>query len=593
MNGIKKVLAVFLALMIAVPAVFAAGADDAPLPEGFLTYTVADGKATVTGVTDRYYEGAITLPDYIEGCPVTNVTSGFFSGLRGYVTTLTLPSTLELIGGGNCGQTSIVERYAISSGNPYFSVDEAGALFDKAKTVLYRFPMVSPVTEYEIPDSVTVLQTYAFANMNVLEYVKVPSGVEAIPDMCFTFSHSLKTIELSEGVKTIGNNSISECRNLERVSLPSTLESIRATGISGCPKLRELVIPAAVREIVGVWAIGDNSGLERVVFLGEPEIIYSAALRGDTSLKEVRFTGSESAWNGNSYLAALDLQGAELRCGYVHLPDAETFFKDGFLSVDGAEEIPAVPDGGFADWTDYAADCEALRIGESVVSVGANAFADFGELTEVVTEGGAVAVASGAFAGCGKLDTVIALGDITPEKDALPDGASVYVPEGSGVNGDNVIKYNCKDGVLSFEGAIDTDAYRFLDTVAVLCGKVGTVSEIRVTSLRLSNVALTYIDKNGDRRYIEDNTLTDGAITAGATGGDGKEVALTFNDLCAGIADGTITSFYLSTSMEQDDEQIDSQVDFNIVEQIVIVFRKILKTIVTLLNRLFKLIKGL
>ncbi|MBQ1552895.1 MAG: leucine-rich repeat domain-containing protein, partial [Clostridia bacterium] len=426
-----------------------------------------------------------------------------------------------------------------------------------------------------------------------LEYVKVPSGVEAMPDMCFTFSHSLKTIELSEGVKTIGNNSIAECRNLERVSLPSTLESIRATGISGCPKLRELVIPAAVREIVGVWAIGDNSGLERVVFLGEPEIVYSAALRGDTSLKEVRFTGSESAWNGNASLAALDLQGAELRCGYVHLPDAETFFKDGFLSVDGAEAIPAVPDGGFADWTDYSADCEALRIGESVVSVGANAFADFGELTEVVTEGEAVAVAADAFAGCGKLDTVIALGDITPEKGALPDGASVYVPEGSGVNGDNVIKYNCKDGVLSFDGAIDTDAYRFLDTVAVLCGKVGTVSEIRVTSLRLSNVALTYIDKNGDRQMIEDNTLTDGAITAGATGGDGKEVALTFNELCAGIADGTITSFYLSTSMEQDDEQIDSQVDFNIVEQIVIVLRKILKTIVTLLNRLFLLLKSL
>lgn len=593
MNGIKKVLAVFLALMIAVPTVFAAGADDAPLPEGFLTYTLTDGKATVTGVTDKNYEGAITLPDYIEGCPVTSVTSGFFAGLRGYVTTLTLPSTLERIEGDNCGQTSIVERYAISSGNPYFSVDEAGALFDKAKTVLYRFPMVSPVTEYALPDSVTVLQTYAFANMNVLEYVKVPSGVESIPAMCFTFSHSLKTIELCEGVKTIGNNSIAECRNLERVSLPSTLESIQATGISGCPKLRELVIPAAVREIVGVWAIGDNSGLERVVFLGEPEIIYSAALRGDTSLKEVRFTGSESAWNGNSYLAALDLQGAELRCGYVHLPGAETFFKDGFLSVDGAEAIPAVPDDGFADWTDYSADCEALRIGESVRSVGANAFADFGELTEVVTEGEAVAVAADAFAGCGKLDTVIALGDITPEKGALPDGASVYVPEGSGVNGDNVVKYNCKDGVLSFDGAIDTDAYRFLDTVAVLCGKVGTVSEIRVTSLRLSNVALSYIDKNGDRRYIEDNTLTDGAITAGTTGGDGKEVALTFNELCAGIADGTITSFYLSTSMEQDDEQIDSQVDFNIVEQIVIVLRKILKTIVTLLNRLFLLLKSL
>ncbi|MBQ9879832.1 MAG: leucine-rich repeat domain-containing protein, partial [Clostridia bacterium] len=588
-------LAVFLALMIAVPAVFAAGADDAPLPEGFLTYTITDGKATVTGVTDSYYEGAITLPDYIEGCPVTTVNSGFFENLDGYVTTLTLPSTMETIGGGWCGQTCIVERIVISEDNEYFCTDDAGALFDKDKTILYKFPLVGPCTEYEIPDTVTVLANSAFQCMNVLEYVKVPGSIETIPNMCFTFSHSLKTIELCEGVKSIGNNAIAECHNMEHVILPSTLEAIDSCGISGCNKMKELVIPASLKTLSGTMAIGDNDELEKIVFLGELESVYlyNSTLKNNKALKEVWFAGSEESWNANAANSAINLYGATLRCGYSYLPGVEVEYENDILSIDGVESIPGASDGVFYDWTDYSADCEALRIGESVRSVGANAFAGCPELTEVVICGDGVTVAADAFADCDMLETVIALGDIAPEKGALPDGASVYVPEGSGVNGDNVIKYNCKDGVLSFDGAIDTDAYRFLDTVAVLCGKVGTVSEIRVTSLRLSNVALTYIDKNGDRRYIEDNTLTDGAITAGATGGDGKEVALTFNELCAGIADGTITSFYLSTSMEQDDEQIDSQVDFNIVEQIVIVLRKILKTIVTLLNRLFLLLKSL
>ncbi|MBQ6020358.1 MAG: leucine-rich repeat domain-containing protein [Clostridia bacterium] len=585
---------IFMCVLIVVCGlfVFSVAASAETTVDGLLTYTVSNGEATITGITDRAYEGALTLPDELGGCPVTSVSYSFFEGLRGYVTTLTLPSTLRQLD--NLSQTCIVERFSISPENPYFTTDETGVLFDKDKTVLYRFPMMNPCTEYAVPDTVTEIKSVGFCNMNYLEYVKIPSGVETIPYMCFTFSHSLRTVELSEGVKYIGGNGIAECYGLEKLILPSTLERIDGTGISGCHSLKELVLPAGLKTLLGTYSIGDNQGLEKVVFLGAPQNVSVEAMKGNTALREVRFAGTEAEWNENAALSAMNLYGATLRCGYVHAENAETEFEGGVLAVGGAEALPAVTEGGFADWTDYAPECEALRLGESVRNVGSGAFAGFSELSEVVIDADGVAVAAGAFTGCEKLGTVVAFDDITFEDGALPEGAVVYAPAGAEiVYRGTAVRFSLADGVLTLEGEINADAYTFLDLVAVLCDRLGTVNKLAVSSLHLDGVEFYYKDENGRKRRVEDDTLVNGTVTAGVTAADGEDRELTFNELCAGVADGTLTGFYFSTATEEHGENIDTPVEISLAERIREGIQRVLKAIVTLLNRLFRFLKNL
>ena len=588
----KKTLMI-LSVCFACILLFSVAAHAETSEDGLLTYAVANGEATITEITDRTYEGALTLPDELGGCPVTAITYDFFDGLRGYVTTLTLPSTLRDLA--YLSQTCFIERFAIAPENPYFTADEVGALFNKNMTVLYRFPMVNPCTEYSVPETVTELKPFAFCNSNYLEYVKIPSGVETIPQMCFTFSHSLKTVELSEGVKKIGNNAIAECYGMERVILPSTLEMIDGCGISGCHQMKELIIPAAVKEIIGTWAIGDNSALEKVVFLGAPERISKDALKGNSSLQEVWFVGSAQEWNEVDFRAELNLYGAAMRCAYAYAENAEVAFDAGVLTVDGAEALPEVPAGGFADWTEYAAECRALRLGDGVKNVGGGAFAGFSELSEVVIDGDGVTVAKNAFAGSEKLDTVIAFGDITFEEGSLPEGVAVYAPAGAQTAGaqDGLVRFSLADSALTLDGEIDTDAYQFLDLIAVLCDALGEIRTVNGSSLRLENIRFYYTDENGRRRELEDDTLENGTITARAAGTESEDRALTFNELCAGIADGTITAFYFATETQEHGENVDTPVEISFADRIREGVQRVLKAIVTLLNRLFRFLKNL
>ena len=133
-----KAFTVFAAICL-ISFVFSAVAfadDTDPKPADFFTYTVTDGEVAITGFSVSEYEGAVTIPEEIDGCPVTVIESSFFAAARGniYITTLTLPSTLVSVG--DClPSVCVVERFAISELNEYFSTDYSGSLFNKNKTV--------------------------------------------------------------------------------------------------------------------------------------------------------------------------------------------------------------------------------------------------------------------------------------------------------------------------------------------------------------------------------------------------------------------------------------------------------------------------
>ena len=87
----KKLLSIFLAIVLIITAMslgafeFKANA----LSEGDYTYSVSDGKATITDV-DTSISGAVTIPSTLGGYPVTSIGSYAFSDCTSF-TSITIP----------------------------------------------------------------------------------------------------------------------------------------------------------------------------------------------------------------------------------------------------------------------------------------------------------------------------------------------------------------------------------------------------------------------------------------------------------------------------------------------------------------------
>ncbi|MCR5041920.1 MAG: leucine-rich repeat domain-containing protein [Clostridia bacterium] len=595
----KRVIALATAVAVAMSASLFAFAETSP--DGLFTYTLNDDGEVGFYVSVTSYEGAfegdVTIPDELGGYPVTDFRGDFSNaqseGISGglyttHIGTLTLPKHLN-----NFRITPGViaaERYAAAPDADCVSVDETGALYSSDGSEFYVYPAYSPAKEYRIADTATTVYEPG-SYSKYLERIYIPGSVKTIPQTSFTYAQALREVFLEEGVETIDDNCTGVCPAMERFVMPSTLTSIGVSGLSGLAKAKELVIPAAV-ESIGSYGLSDNAELERLVFLGFPESVGAYVFLDDPALTDVYFAGTEDEFNASSLAAALPA-GVTAHFGavYADASGVKLDFDGSNLSLDG--NITDGTENSLFAWDFYRSDMQTLMLGENTRRIGEWAFHDCDSLEEIVVSGADVTVAANAFSGCGSLRTIIAAGNISFAPGTLPDGVLVYAPAGSTVTGaEDVAYYSYSDGVLTLDGGIYTDAYGFLDAVAVMCAGFGEITRINVSELHLNGVSFYYYDEAGKKHALEQNTLRDGTIEVGTTV-NGEDVKLSFNELCGGIADGSLTSFYFATSTEAHGDNIDTPVKISFAERIIEGVRRVLSAIVTLLNRLFRLLKSL
>jgi hypothetical protein len=84
----KRICALAVAILLALSC--AAFAET-----GTFSYVIADGEACVTGYTGS--EAVVSIPDVIEGCPVTTIAGGAFLNLTG-ITDIVVPASVTYIG---------------------------------------------------------------------------------------------------------------------------------------------------------------------------------------------------------------------------------------------------------------------------------------------------------------------------------------------------------------------------------------------------------------------------------------------------------------------------------------------------------------
>ena len=106
-----------------------------------------------------------------------------------------------------------------------------------------------PITEVTIPESVTKINNYSFAGLNLLTSIIIPDWVTDIGYYAFLSCNSLSSVVIGNGVKSIGSDAFSGCTSLSSVTIGNSVTEIEISAFSGCTSLQEITIPVNVTNI--------------------------------------------------------------------------------------------------------------------------------------------------------------------------------------------------------------------------------------------------------------------------------------------------------------------------------------------------------
>ena len=181
--------------------------------EGDYTYTVTDGKATITYV-DESISGDVVIPSTLGGYSVTTISEYSFFDCDS-LTSIEIPDSVTSIGD-------------------------------------YSFYGCDSLTSIEISDSVTSIAAHSFGWCNNLESIIVDennpvyhsAGNCIIETESKTLMQGCKNsiIPTDGSVTSIGYAAFSDCTSLKSIDIPASVMSIGKGTFSGCANLESIIV---------------------------------------------------------------------------------------------------------------------------------------------------------------------------------------------------------------------------------------------------------------------------------------------------------------------------------------------------------------
>ena len=184
----------------------------------------------------------VSLPESLK-----EISEMSFSGCN-KLQQLSIPASVEKIDASAFLECSVLENISVDADNTLFS-DEDGVLFSENKDKIILFPKGKISAEYSIPEGVTEIGAYAFANCSELIRIDIPSSVKDIGMSAFVNCRTLISANIPEGVTAIKSSTFFGCSGIYEVKLPTTVEAICSNAFGKCGSLMKINIPNATSTI--------------------------------------------------------------------------------------------------------------------------------------------------------------------------------------------------------------------------------------------------------------------------------------------------------------------------------------------------------
>ena len=399
-------------------------------------------------VIDSYaFAGCDALEEVVIPEGVTTLGDGCFQLCKN-LKRVTIPSTVQ-----SCG--SWIGAYSFS----YCSLEEV-TFAGEWKEIPSSLFAESEIKNVKLPDTIEVINSFAFASCGSLESIVLPDGVQKVGEHAFDGCEKLSGINLPEGLVSIGGTAFSGCKALKEITFPNSLAdcggvigaaatggpfegsglttvhfkagrtSIPASVCLGCKELTDVEIPSTVTEI-GDYAFGYCSAMERISLPEGLTKIGQGAFTQTTALKEITIPGSVKfdmitgvmapPFEDSGLVSVTFADGTTevgTRClsnckmlTTVHMPESVKSIGDqAFMGCEKLTKL-TLPGGlqSLGMWAFMDSGLTEISIPASVKSFGADNYSAFTDsnIRKVTLEEGFTSTPSKAFIGASKLEEVV------------------------------------------------------------------------------------------------------------------------------------------------------------------------------------------
>lgn len=236
-------------------------------------------------------EETVTMPEEIDNLPVNHVFNYAFEDDY-MIKELNLPSSLESFEAFAFYNLHEIQNITIADTNEMF-MTENGILYTKDQTALIQYPVGRRDYSFTVPETVEIIGPGAFATCRYLEEVILPDKLTAIYDYAFAECFSLSTLDIPKTVTLITSYAFVSCSSLRRITLPDGIIAIYEGTFGKCAAITEFTVPASVKEI-GYGAFYDCANLEKISFAdnNSMENILDYAFGNCKKLLEVKLMGN-------------------------------------------------------------------------------------------------------------------------------------------------------------------------------------------------------------------------------------------------------------------------------------------------------------
>ncbi len=434
----KRLLSILLAaaLLIGLVPTLLLPAAAADYTSGDFTYKLNDdGSAIITRYSGS--AAALTIPSSLDGHTVKQIGSYAF-GKNTTLTSVSIPETvteLEYSAFMDCTSLTAVTipsglTKAGSLGSGAFSGCSAlttvqfGSGLTSIPEALFESTGLKTIT---LPESVTSIGMWAFADCAKLEQVSFPASLTSIDGCAFENCTALTAVTLPKRLTELGNDVFENCSALKSVWIPKSLTNINGFGdgcFAGCTALTDITFETGITKIADHQF--DGSPIKSITIPGTVTTIGSSAFSDCANLTAIDLPTSVTQIDAYAFsstgLTAVTLPKHLRKLGLSAFSGC-TALKSVFIPLslqtasnpfrnctaltdvtfeDGRTELPdtLLEDSGIRQFT----------VPQTVTKIGYSAFDGCTQLTAITLPAGLRELGSGAFSGCTAL-TGVALPD--------------------------------------------------------------------------------------------------------------------------------------------------------------------------------------